>query len=616
MKTYPFGVIGNCTSAALISPDCSIEWLCLPFFDSPSLFARILDQNKGGYFKITAQDIITVKQNYISHTAILKTIFETKQGVFEVSDYMPRFHTEYGATYCPSEIQRDIHVISGKPKLIVELQPRPNYALSEAKFDLIDDYIKISSLKGEYNSFYLYSNLSHKKIVSGEPIELTESSFFLLSYHEKLEKINLNKIYVEYEKTKSYWLDWVYRTKLPSKYREMAIRSTITLKLLMYERTGAVIAAPTTSLPEIIGGDRNWDYRYCWVRDASMMIDLFARLGHMGFADQYIKFILNKVLLKHENVTVMYGINGERDLPETTLDYLDGYEDSKPVRIGNDAYRQKQNDLYGELIEMIYTYLVLNSQVRTSAYINEEIWTVVRSLVNYVRASWKEPDSGIWERRGEPQHYVHSKMMSWVAMDRAGRIAQHLGRKQYAEMCFKTTVEIKNDILKQGWNDHLQAFVMHYGSNEMDAAVLLMLHYGFLPPNDERMVSTVKKMYQTLVRNHFMMRYVADDDFGAPRNAFIVCTFWMINALYLIGEEGKAKEMFTQVVQWLNPHGLFSEGIETDTGRLVGNFPQGYSHLALIQTVLLLETDYNWMGPLMMDGKTGPYGGIFRFEKQ
>ncbi len=613
-SSYPLGIIGNCTSAALINSDCSIEWLCLPFFDSPSLFARILDQNKGGFFKITAQDIISVKQGYIENTAILKTVFETKHGIFSVSDYMPRFHMEYGLTYYPSEIQRDIHVISGRPRLLVELNPRPNYALSDAKFDFIDDYIKITSTEGEYNSFYLYTNLDHKRVTSGEPIELTESSFFLLSYHEKLEKITLNKIYVEYEKTKSYWLDWVYRTKVPSKYREIVIRSTITLKLLMYQRTGAVIAAPTTSLPEIIGGVRNWDYRYCWVRDASMMIDLFARLGHMGFADRYIKFILNKVLLKHENVTVMYGINGERELPETTLNHLDGYEGSKPVRIGNDAYRQKQNDLYGELIELIYTYLVLNSQ--RTLYINEEIWTVVRSLVNHVRASWKEPDSGIWERRGEPQHYVHSKMMNWVAMDRAGRIAQHLGRKRYAEACFQTAGKIKDEILNKGWNEQLQAFVMHYGSNEMDAAVLLMIHYGFLSPTDERMMSTVKKMSQKLVHNNFMMRYIAEDDFGVPRNAFIVCTFWMINALYLTGEEAKAREMFKEVVKWRNTHGLFSEGIETDTGRLVGNFPQGYSHLALIQTVLLLETDYNWMGPFIIDEKTGHYSGIFRHEKQ
>jgi GH15 family glucan-1,4-alpha-glucosidase len=614
MRTYPFGVIGNCTSAALISPDCSIEWLCLPFFDSPSLFARILDQNKGGYFKITAQDVISVKQNYIPNTAILKTIFGTKHGVFEVSDYMPRFHMEYGATYCPSEIQRDIHVISGQPRLMVELNPRPNYATSQPNFTLLDGYIKITSLEGEYNSFYLYTNLNHEKVVSGEPIELLESSFLLLSYHEKLEKINLDKIYVEYEKTKSYWLDWVHRTKIPTKYRELVVRSTITLKLLMYQRTGAVIAAPTTSLPEIIGGERNWDYRYCWVRDASMIIDLFVRLGHIGFADRYIKFIIDQMLLKHENVAIMYGINGERELPEKTLDHLDGYENSKPVRIGNDAYRQKQNDLYGELIETIYTYLVLSS-TSTLSYINEEIWTVVRSLVNNVRSSWKEPDSGIWERRGEFQHYVHSKLMSWVAVDRAGRIARHLGRAKYAEQCFKTAAEIKDDILTKGWDSKLKSFVMYYGSDKMDAAILLMLHYGFLPPADERMVSTVKQMYKELVCNNFMMRYVADDDFGSPRNAFIVCTFWMVNALYLIGEEKKAREMFAKVIQGKNPHGLFSEVIETDTGRLVGNFPQGYSHLALIQTVLLLETDYSWMGPLDGDGKIRHFGGIFRFEK-
>ncbi|MBP9855419.1 MAG: glycoside hydrolase family 15 protein [Candidatus Omnitrophica bacterium] len=614
MKTYPFGIIGNCTSAALISTDCSIEWMCLPFFDSPSLFARLIDQNKGGHFKITAQDIVTVKQNYIPNTAILKTIFETKHGVFEVSDYMPRFHAEHGIAYCPSEIHRDIHVISGKPRLLIDLNPRPNYASSQGRFDLHGDYIKIHSVGGEYNSFYLYTNLDHQKVISGEPIEINESSYFLLSYHEKLEKINLNKIYVEYEKTKSYWLDWAYRTKVPTKYREMVIRSTITLKLLMYQRTGAVIAAPTTSLPEIIGGERNWDYRYCWVRDASMMIDLFTRLGHIGFADQYIRFILRQILLKHENITVMYGINGQHELPEITLDHLDGYEGSKPVRIGNAAYSQIQNDLYGELIEMIYTYLVLNAQNKTS-YLNEEIWTAVRTLVNYVRNTWKKPDAGIWERRGEPQHYTHSKMMSWVAMDRAGRIALHLGRTQYAEACFKTAAEIREDILKNGWSDQSQAFVMNYGSHDMDAAVLLMLHYGFLPPTDERMISTVKKMYESLVRNHFMMRYIAEDDFGAPRNAFLICTFWMINALYLIGEEKKAREMFAHVVQYRNIHGLFSEGIEIESGRLVGNFPQGYSHLALIQTILLLETDYNWMGPLTMNKDSVPYSGIFRVEK-
>jgi GH15 family glucan-1,4-alpha-glucosidase len=594
MKNYHYGIIGNCTSAALVSSDCSIDWLCLPFFDTSSLFARLLDEEKGGHFKIVSIDPIEITQKYVLHTAIVKTTFRTKHGIFEVSDYMPRFSTGSGETYCPSEIHRDIHVISGRPQIMIELVPRPNYALGEAQVYFEKDYIKIVSQKGEYNSFYLYSNLNHQKIVKSEPIELTESSFFLLSYHEKLEPINLYKIYVEYEKTKSYWLDWVYRTKLPEAYREMVIRSTITLKLLTYQRTGAVIAAPTTSLPEIIGKDRNWDYRYCWVRDASMIIDLYSRLGHERLAERYLNFILNRMLLKHKNIAVVYGINGETELTEQTLDHLNGYENSRPVRVGNDAYRQKQNDLYGELIETIYTNLILNK--RSLISFNEEIWTVVRSLVNQVIRVWRDPDSGIWEHRGAAKHYVHSKMMNWVAMDRAAKIAQRIGKVNYARRCLKVAREIKQDILANGWNADKEAFTMYYGSKDMDAANLLMLHYGFLDKTDPRIVNTVRQIYKDLVHDGFTMRYLAPDGFGRPENAFIVCTFWTINALYLIGEEEMARTMFENIIQCANPLGLFSEHVEISTKRLTGNFPQGYSHLAFIQTVLLLETDYNWSG--------------------
>ncbi len=592
IKNYDYGIIGNCTSAALINSDCSIDWLCLPFFDSPSLFAKILDKDKGGFFRISGVDTISCKQSYIFHTAILKTTFETKDGVFEVSDYMPRFTTSAGEIYCPSEVQRDIHVISGRPKIIIDLMPRPNYAASEAEFTFTPEYIKIMSKKGEYISYYLYSNLDHHKIISGEPIELKESSFFLLSYHEKLEPISLYKIYIEYEKTKSYWLGWSYRTKLPPKYRDLAVRSTITMKLLTFQRTGAVIAAATTSLPEIIGKGRNWDYRYCWVRDSAMITDLYIRLGHMRLAQRYINFILNRMLLKHDNIAVMYGINGERDLVEKTLDHLDGYEGSRPVRIGNDAYRQKQNDLYGELLETIYTYFIINPRERV--YLDEEIWTVARSLVNNVMTSWQEPDSGIWEHRESIKHYVHSKLMSWVAMDRAGKIAKYIGKMDYAELCFKMAANIKANILEFGWNEKVGAFTMAYGSDQMDAANLLMLHYGFLSPQDPRMISTVRKTYEKLVVNHFTFRYTTEDEFGLPENAFIVCTFWMINALYLIGEEKKAREMFDNIIKHANSNGLFAEDVEITTGRLTGNFPQGYSHLAFIQTLLLLETSYNW----------------------
>lgn len=592
MKNYDYAIIGNCTSAALVSSECSIEWLCLPYFDSPSVFGRILDNGIGGHFRISAVDIVNVRQNYLPHTPILRTVFETKDGVFEIRDYMPRFMTAREEYYCPSEIHRNILLISGNPKIIVELKPKPNYAVSGANFLYEEGYLKITSQKGEYNSFYLYSNLDLRKIVEGSPIELKGTSYLLLSYHEKLERIDTDKIYIEYEKTKTYWLDWVYRTKLPDKYRDMVVRSAITLKLLTYQKTGAVLAAPTTSLPEIIGKTRNWDYRYCWIRDASMIVDLYARIGHLRSATRYMNFVLNRMLLKHDRISVVYGINGERILKERTLDHLSGYESSKPVRVGNDAYLQEQNDLYGQLIEAIYTYFVINR--KGSISLDEEIWTIVRSMAYSVTNKWKEPDNGIWERRGASQHYVHSKVMSWVAMDRAAKIAQFIGKPKYAEGWFKMAAIIKNDILEKGWNERMQSFTMAYGSDELDAANLLMLHYGFLEKNDPKMISTVNQSYKYLVKNGYSFRYAEEDGFGVPENSFIVCTFWMINALYLIGDHQRCRAMFEKVLTCANRFGLFSEDVEITTNRLTGNFPQGYSHLALIQTILLLETAYNW----------------------
>ncbi|MBN3041041.1 MAG: glycoside hydrolase family 15 protein, partial [Candidatus Omnitrophica bacterium] len=294
MKNYDYAIIGNCTSSALVAADCSIDWLCLPFFDSPSVFAKILDEKKGGYFKISAFNLEKIEQHYVTHTPILRTVFTTSDGVFELRDYMPRFLTSREEYYCPPEIHRNILLVSGKPRIIVELKPKPNYALSEADFIIENNHLKITSRRGEYVSFYLYSNLDYQKIIDSEPIELQGTSFLFFSYHEKLKEINTDTIYIEYEKTKTYWLDWVYRTRVPSKHRDLTIRSALTLKLLTYQRSGAVIAAPTTSLPEIIGKGRNWDYRYCWIRDASMIVDLYARLGHMRSAKRYMEFVLNR----------------------------------------------------------------------------------------------------------------------------------------------------------------------------------------------------------------------------------------------------------------------------------------------------------------------------------
>ena len=306
-----------------------------------------------------------------------------------------------------------------------------------------------------------------------------------------------------------------------------------------------------------------------------MIIDLFARIGHVIASENFMKFILGRMLLKNENISVMYGINGERDIEEHVLSHLSGYQGSKPVRIGNAAYRQQQNDVYGELIEAIYSYFIINA--RSQSNFDEELWTVVRSLANRAIEVWKEPDCGIWERRGPMQHFVHSKMMSWVALDRAVKISKYIGKEKHVKRYLEVADEIKKDVLKNGWDPDLNSFVMAYGSKDLDASNLLMLHYGFLDVADPKIVATVEAAYKKLLRDGFVMRYTAQDEFGLPQNAFIVCTFWLIDALYLIGRKEEAREMFHRVIGYTNKFGLLSEGIEPKTGVLAGNFPQGYS---------------------------------------
>ncbi len=594
---YHYGLIGNCTSAALISQEAGIDWLCLPFFDSPSVFARILDQSKGGFFQIDGVGTTDMYQRYVDDTAVLKTVFETESGSFEINDYMPRFAIGYKDYYCPSEIHRSIRVLSGTPRIRVSLEPRPNYAVGGVTYDVHDDYVKIISTHGSYVSFYLYSNLDMQDVLQGNDILLPAYSYVVLSYHEKLANFSMQTIYHQFEKTKAFWLDYVDQMRSPMCYRDDVVRSAITLKMMSFERTGAVVAAPTTSLPEVIGGERNWDYRYCWIRDGGMTIDLYSRIGDTDTSERFMHYILKRLPFKNDPIQIMYSIEGEKALEERVHEHLEGYEGSRPVRTGNGAYNQKQNDLYGQLIEAIYTFFLFNKSAkhREKLQINEEIWTLVRSLVNHISRVWQTPDSGIWEFRGTEQHFTHSKLMNWTGMDRAAKIAAFLGKTKYIEEWQKLAETIKQDILDHAWNDEAGAFMMHYGSDAFDASNLLMLHYNFLPPDDPRIVSMVHEYYKRLVKNGFMFRYDTEDDFGVPENAFVVCTFWMINALYLIGERKKARQMFDNILKYRNHLGLLSEDIEVYTGRLTGNFPQAYSHLALIQSAFTLETDYNWL---------------------
>ncbi|MBP9865505.1 MAG: glycoside hydrolase family 15 protein, partial [Candidatus Omnitrophica bacterium] len=478
MNKYPYGLIGNCVSAALVSKDASVDWMCMPYFDSPSAFAKILDPKKGGSFKIEGVGTTGITQEYLRHTPILKTRVETKDGVFDIYDYMPRFLNDTGDYYCPAEIQRSVRVVSGKPKIKVKIEIRPNYGATGCCFESRGDHIKFLSDEGDYHSYYFYTDAGFSNILEAGEFALAESAYFVLSYHEKVRPFNAERVYTEFERTKSYWLGWVDKTDVLAEHREMIVRSMITLKLLMYQRTGAVIAAPTTSLPEIVGKERNWDYRYCWIRDASMITELFGRLGHIESSSKYMSFILDRMLLKNDGISVMYGVHGEKVLTEKILEHLEGYKGSRPVRVGNDAYLQSQNDLYGELLDAIYTHFEFHE--KTGFNFDQELWTAVRSLVGWSKNSWEKPDNGIWEYRGGVQHHVFSKLMNWVAMDRAGRIARIIGKKEYADDCLEMARKIREDIYQRGWNEEVGAFTMYYGSRQADAAVLLMLHYGFL----------------------------------------------------------------------------------------------------------------------------------------
>jgi GH15 family glucan-1,4-alpha-glucosidase len=586
MKNLNYGVIGNCASAALISQDGCIEWCCLPSFDSPSVFAKILDKNRGGEFRVQASSDYKIRQEYIPKTNVLVTTFSRKKDKFELIDFMPRYKTDSGKYHHPPDIIRYIRYISGKPEIRIAYDPRPCFGQYDVRTEIRNEYIKTGTLKGAYESIYLYSDLDLGRIADNKPITIQRDCFLLLSYNQKLIDLDLGTVQLEYEKTRVYWLNWSANTRRFSHFNEAINRSALVLKLLSYQKTGAIIAAVSTSLPEALGTERNWDYRYCWLRDASMCVAVLTKLGHYKVAKRFLDFILDIIPYKDEKIQIMYGINGQKNLKEQELDFLAGYESVKPVRIGNAAYTQKQNDIFGELLDAIYHYLGIFK--REIVQNKEDIWTVVRTLARHVEHNWSKKDRGIWEFRSQRKHFTFSKLLSWVAMDRAMKIARYFGMNDYVKVWSNIRSQVKKDIHKRGWDIHSSAFVQAYGENHLDAANLLMAHYGFIKADDPKFVSTVKMTEKQLSRDGLMFRYRNEDDFGTPQSSFTVCTFWLISALYKIGEKRKAKEMFQNVLNYRNHLGLLSEDIDFETKRLLGNFPQGYSHIALIDAAITL----------------------------
>lgn len=589
MGHLDYGVVGNGKSAALISSTGSVDWLCFPDFDSPSIFAHLLDDKRGGNLRILVEEPCRITQHYVAHTNILSTLFETVDGSFEVIDFMPRYRIEeFTKHFLPPELYRLIRLKRGQPRFRVHYEPRLNYGAESVEHRVGKTYLKSVSTVNKRNTIYFYSNLGYENVIDESLITLNSDAFMLVSYHQKLIPINQNRVFLEYERTKVYWLNWTNRSRKFTMFNTEIERSMLVLKLMSFHQTGAVLAALTTSLPETLGEVRNWDYRFCWLRDASMSIQTLLSLGHRGAASRFMDFIHTILKSKDERFQIMYGIRGERTLTESTLPHLSGFKGSKPVRIGNDAYRQKQNDALGYLMDVIYQYYLYFPGTLNEI---EEMWEVVKNMVKTVMEEWQDPDNGIWEIRNLTAHFVLSKVMSWVALDRACSIAKLLHEDQYAERWRLAADEIKAHIHANGWKEDINSFSQTYENKELDASLLLMESYGFIDGADERYIATVKAVEKHLKRKGLLFRYRNRDDFGEPSSAFTICSFWMVRALFVTGRKEEALDLFNALLGYSNHLGLYSEDLDFETKVQLGNFPQAYSHLALINTAMLFTED-------------------------
>jgi GH15 family glucan-1,4-alpha-glucosidase len=604
-SNYNHGIIGNGRTCAIIDFDATIVFSCMPDFDSGTVFAAMLDIDKGGHFGISMLDGKPVNQEYEKNTGILVTTFEGKDGSFEVIDFMPRYGWD-GKSRSRGDVSSDIVRVlkpcSGTPSIIVDYAPKLYYAkYATESFTFAEGRLK-STTTGKrddgssvYESCYLYTDLDADHILEKKSILLTDQRYLLLSYHDKVIIPDREKIELKLQWTRAYWLLWASRTHRCDSYANEIIRSAITLKMLQFTPTGAVLAAATTSLPETIGEGRNWDYRFCWIRDGSMTVDILHRIGHHNMAESFINWMMQTVPTKDDALQIMYGIRGEKKLTEEILTHLSGYQGSSPVRVGNAAYHQQQHDIYGILMDLIYKDLIHHDipARHPAPEALDRRWTRVRSIIKTVEEYWQQPDRGIWEIRGEEKHFVFSKVLCWVAVDRAIKIAERLGKNSWADAHRTLREEIHHDVCSKGWNNEIKAFTQTYDSADLDSANLLMAEYGFIDPMDTRFISTVELSDKELCRDGLMYRYRNHDDFGEPASAFTVCSFWMVKALARSGKRKEAKERFHNLLGYANPNGLYGEDLDFVTKRHLGNFPQAYSHLALIDCALELAEDHH-----------------------
>jgi GH15 family glucan-1,4-alpha-glucosidase len=597
-----YGIIGNLRTAALIAKNGSLDWYCYPRFDSPSIFAAILDDKKGGYFRISPMaDGVAYKQLYWPDTNILVTRFLAADGVGETVDFMPMGAD--GACSPDGCLIRRVRVLRGSMKFRVECFPAFNYARDAHTTRIVPGG---AHFNGPGLRLGLRSAVHLKRAGDGVAAEFSLSegnsrTFQLFELdgrgHEGDAVLSERESEELFNHSVEYWRRWVFKGTYKGRWREMMNRSALALKLLTYEPTGAIVAAPTCSLPESLGGARNWDYRYTWIRDAAFTIYSLMRLGHTEEAMAFAGFLEArcKELKEGGSLQTVYGIDGRRKLKEETLDHLDGYMGSRPVRIGNDAYRQLQLDIYGELMDSLYLYNKYGSPV------SHELWTYMRRLTNWVCDNWRKRDDAIWEVRGGRRDFVYSKMMCWVAVDRAVRLATKRSLPADWRRWIGVRDQIYESIMTRGWDEKRKAFVQSYGSDAVDASLLLMPLVFFVSPNDPRMLQTIDAINKSpkdggLVSDGLVYRYDVDktpDGLKGTEGTFNICTFWLVEALTRASRDNPARLqdarlLFEQMLGYANHLGLYAEQLGVG-GRALGNFPQALTHLSLISAAFNLD---------------------------
>ncbi len=585
-----YGVIGNMCSLALVSVNGSIDFLCYPNFDSPTVFAALLDDQKGGCFQIQPQlEKKRVRQLYLPDTNILLTRFLAEEGVAELTDYMP-IATE-GAQ--PNELIRTLAVIRGEINFKVRCQPRFNYAKCQHTVSIEDRCAIFSPANHACPSLALYSTVAltqqSQDAIANFTLRAGEKVTFVFgAVRPEGQQPEMEFVDLRFHETARFWKGWIAQSKYKGRWREMVNRSALLLKLLISREHGSIVAAPTFSLPEQLGGPRNWDYRFTWLRDSAFTLYALIRLGFVEEAEAFINWLKGRLGddAQRGPLQVMYGIDGRLQLDELTLDHLSGYENSKPVRIGNAAYQQLQLDIYGEMMDSVY---LANKYGDSVSYAG---WQELQQILQWLGKNWQRPDEGIWEVRGGPREFLHSRLMCWVAFDRALRLAQKRSLSGPLDSWLHTRDAIRNDIFTNFWDNDLQSFVQSKGTKNLDASILLMPLMRFISPVDPMWLSTMKAIEARLVEDTLVRRYEAErtnvDGIPGGEGSFTACSFWYIECLARSGELEKAQLLFEKLLGYANHLGLYSEEIGP-SGQHLGNFPQAFTHLALISTATYLD---------------------------